>query len=865
MQEGKLCQQPVQSLFVFACYAEQVSKLFFRSAGVMIVARAAARAFVCVPTNHLLGKLFDQSKFSMKKRSVGLLYRIRNMRRRTKIILFLLLLFLMWFWFCLPQPLFNTPSSYVIEASNGDLMGATIATDGQWRFPYNDAVPDKFRDCIVTFEDKRFFYHPGVDPIAMVRALRQNIRSGSRISGGSTLSMQVIRLARNQPRNIWHKVVESLMAIRLEFRYSKKNILALYASHAPFGSNVVGLDAAAWRYFGRNADHLSWGEMAALAVLPNSPGLVHPGRNRDRLMQKRNSLLDKLLGEGIIDSSTCYLSKMEPLPDAPKPLPQLAPHLLQRFRKERRKGTSSLLRSTLSRPLQETVNQVTEQHHNILKGNGINNICALVLEVETGNALAYVGNAYHPEDPALQSHVDVINSLRSPGSTLKPVLYAAMLNDGLLLPHSLVPDIPTQIGGYTPQNFDYDYDGAVPASRALSRSLNVPAVRMLRDYKYQRFYDNLKRIGISTLNRPAGVYGLSLVLGGCEVTPWELGSVYAGMARSLLHTPKNKDSIDPADFHPASYNREEKIIQRSQAINFLDPVSIWYMFQSMEEVMRPGEEGLWRQFSSSQRVAWKTGTSFGFRDAWAVGVTPRHVVVVWVGNGSGEGRPGLIGVQAAAPVMFDIIKSLPHAGWFEQPQVNNEQVPVCRHSGMRAGTDCMVIDSLAVPLAGAHSPQCKYHTKLHLDEAQQYRVNESCFSPSRMVTQSWFILPPVMEWYYRRRHFDYQPAPPYKPDCMVAGSGKIIDLVYPEQNAKIYIPLDLSGERSNVVFIAAHQRPGTKIHWHIDDRFVTTTTNFHQIAVAPSPGKHFVTVVDENGERMTRQFEILDARKEQDF
>lgn len=772
--------------------------------------------------------------------------------------------FLIWFWFCLPDPLFNISTSHVIEASNGDLMGATIAADGQWRFPHNDTVPGKFRDCIIAFEDKRFFYHPGIDPVAIVRALRQNIQSGSRVSGGSTLSMQVIRLARNQPRNIWHKIVESLMAVRLETRYSKRNILSLYASNAPFGTNVIGLDAAAWRYYGRNAEQLSWGEMAALAVLPNAPGLVHPGRNRERLLQKRNFLLDKLLQEQIIDSSTCYLSKLEPLPDAPKPLPQLAPHLLQRFRKERKKGTTTLLHSTVSKSLQETVIRITEQHHNVLKGNGINNICALVLDVETGNTLAYVGNAWHPEDPALQSHVDIINSLRSPGSTLKPVLYAAMLNDGLILPHSLVPDIPTQIGGYTPQNFDYDYDGAVPASKALSRSLNVPAVRMLRDYKYQRFYDNLKRLGITTLNRPAGTYGLSLVLGGCEVTPWELGSVYAGMARTLLHSRANRGKINPADFRMARYDREDKNTRALQAINFLDPLSIWFMFQAMEEVMRPGEEGLWKQFSSSQRVAWKTGTSFGFRDAWAVGVTPGHVIVVWVGNGSGEGRPGLIGVQTAAPVMFDIVKALPNTGWFEQPVSESAIVGICRHSGMRAGMDCVTTDSLPVAPAGEYAPQCKYHTAIHLDESQQYRANESCMAPSKMITRKWFILPPVMEWYYRRRHFDYQPTPPYKADCMIAGSGRVIDLVYPEQHAKIYIPLDLSGERSKVVFIAAHQRPGTKIHWHIDDEFITTTTNFHQLAVAPAPGKHSVTIVDENGERLTRQFDILDARKGQE-
>lgn len=786
----------------------------------------------------------------------------KHTRRRTKIIFVLLLAFFIWFGFCLPRTLFKTPTSYVIEAANGELLGATIAADGQWRFPYNAMVPDKFRDCIITFEDKRFFYHPGVDPLAIMRALRQNVQSGSRVSGGSTLSMQVIRLSRNQKRNLWQKLIESFTAMRLEIRYSKKNILALYASNAPFGSNVVGLDAAAWRYFGRSAEQLSWGEMAALAVLPNAPALVHPGKNRNTLLNKRNFLLDQLLAQQIIDSTTCTLSKLEPLPDDPKPLPQLAPHLLQRFKKENPKDSVSLLRSTLSKSIQQTVTQITEQHHRVLKGNGVQNICALVLDVEKGNTLAYIGNAYHPGDASLQSHVDVITAPRSPGSTLKPLLYATMLTDGLLLPHAFVPDIPTQIGSYVPQNFDKDYDGAIAASKALARSLNVPAVRMLRDYKYPRFHDDLKKLGLTTLKQPADHYGLSLVLGGCEVTAWDLGSIYASMARSLLHSKQNKGISYGADFFKATYRQQTNNTSSQKggagSFTFIDPLSIWYMLGAMEEVMRPGEEGLWKQFSSSQRVAWKTGTSFGFRDAWAVGITPRYVVVVWAGNGTGEGRPGLTGVQASAPVMFDIIKALPASGWFQEPGNNNAIVATCRQTGMRSSNDCPDIDSIKVPQAGMHAPQCIYHSIIHLDATQQYRVTENCLSPSAMVHKSWLILPPVMEWYYRRKHFDYRPPPAYMPGCATAENRKIVDIIYPEPNARIYIPKEINGERGNTVFIAAHQKPQARLFWHLNNEFIGTTERFHQMAVNRVPGKYVLTVVDENGERVSRNFEIME-------
>jgi penicillin-binding protein 1C len=438
-----------------------------------------------------------------------------------------------------------------------------------------------------------------------------------------------------------------------------------------------------------------------------------------------------------------------------------------------------------------------------------------------------------------------------------------MLNDGLLLPQTLVPDIPTQIGGYTPQNFDRDYDGAVAASQALARSLNVPAVRMLRDYKYPRFYDALKKMGITTLSRPADNYGLSLILGSCEVTPWDIAGVYASMARALNHAKKNKGKISAADFHPPVYIKNEKppANSSSTSINFLDPVSLWYMFQAMEEVMRPGEEGLWKQFSSSQRIAWKTGTSFGFRDAWAIGATPRFVIAVWVGNANGEGRPGLIGVQTAAPIMFDILKTLPAVEWFNEPE-NFLTTAICKQTGFRANTDCTAIDTLHVSAGGVNAPLCPYHSMIHLDPAAQYRVTEDCISPAMMLHKSWFILPPTMEWYYKRKHLDYKPAPAFKAGCDIASNHTSMELVYPEPNAKIFIPVEINGQKGKTIFTAAHQKAERKIFWHLDNDYIGVTTQFHQMALSPSAGKHTITLVDETGERLTRNFEILEKSVE---
>ncbi|MCK7557828.1 transglycosylase domain-containing protein [Chitinophaga sedimenti] len=321
-------------------------------------------------------------------------------------------LLLIAYYFCLPRKLFVTPTSYVVEDSNGELLSAAIANDGQWRFPGDKDVPEKFAACITTYEDKRFYHHWGVDPIAMGRAVKQNIGGRKVVSGGSTITMQVIRLYRNKPRNLWQKMVETLMATRLEFRYSKKTILSLYAANAPFGGNVVGLEAASWRYYGRKPSQLSWGEMAALAVLPNSPALVHPGRNRNTLLNKRNALLEKLREAGKLDSTACALAKLEPIPDEPLALPQLAPHLLDLFRQQQRgKDGDTRVRSSLDGPLQRNVTDILARHHVGFRANGINNAAAIVLDVETGNALAYVGNVYSPTNNELESYVDVIQGI----------------------------------------------------------------------------------------------------------------------------------------------------------------------------------------------------------------------------------------------------------------------------------------------------------------------------------------------------------------------------------------------------------------------------------------------------------------------
>jgi penicillin-binding protein 1C len=794
-------------------------------------------------------------------------------RRKTGIAAVVLLI---WFWFCLPRPLFDAPTSMVLEDKNEDLLGARIAADGQWRFPTTAVLPPRFTACLVEFEDRHFYRHAGVNPLAFGRAFSQNIRNQEVVSGGSTLTMQVIRLARqNKPRSIFTKIEEVFMATRLEMTYSKPEILSLYASNAPFGGNVVGIEAASWRYFGKNPKELSWAESATLAVLPNAPSLINPSKNRQALLNKRNRLLERLILRGPLDRATGELAKEEPLPDAPLPLPQAAPHLLDRAFKEQifKTGKQSRVRTTVDFQIQKQVASILKLHHNQLVSNGVHNLAAMILEVETGNVVAYCGNVEgagkeHGED------VDIIPSLRSTGSIMKPFLYAFAQQEGEILPNSMLLDIPTEMGGYHPENFAETYDGVIPARRALARSLNIPFVRLLNQYGVEKFYHQLPKLGITTFDKSPDHYGLTMILGGGESSLWQLSSAYAGMARTAKHwyNFENKYSVNDwkspnyvfkkNNTNPTSNAKNTRLETSNFKLQTTPPVysasAAWLTLDAMKEVERPDAEGSWQLFDNTKTIAWKTGTSFGFRDAWAIGTTPQYVVGVWVGNADGEGRPGVIGLEVAAPVLFDIFNALPTKNeWFDAPYDDMKQVEVCRKSGYKA-TELCEKDTIWASKAGEKVKNCPFHQLVHLDKTEKFQVTSECEEPQNMVHRGWFSLPPLVEYYYRTRNPNYVTPPEYRADCKTATSKtNPMQLIYPKSVTKIYMPIDFDGKPTQTVFRVAHRQAEATVFWHLDNEFVGSTKTFHQIAVQPSVGKHRLTLVDENGNRLEQRFEIM--------
>ncbi len=688
------------------------------------------------------------------------------------------------FWWMLPRPLFSEPLSAVLLARDGTLLGARIAEDGQWRFPELDAVPARFVRALVSYEDKRFFRHPGIDPLAVARALRSNWRAGHVVSGASTLTMQLARLVMQQDgggyrRGLLDKAWQALLALRLECSYSKQEILALYVSHAPFGGNVVGLDAAAWRYFGRAPAQLSWAEAATLAVLPNAPGLITPGRARRLLQARRDALLRKLAAQGVLGALDLQLALAEPLVGAPQALPNDAPHLLETLRA--RYPGRHRFDTTLDAQLQRAASQVVAAHAATLLRSGIGNAAALIVDNRSFQVLAYVGNAGWGVQGERALAVDIVQRPRSTGSILKPFLYAAMLDSGQLLPRMLVPDVPTQIRGFAPQNYDHKYRGAVPADEALAHSLNVPAVRLLRQFGYPRFHELLQRLDFSTITQPPDHYGLTLILGGAEVTLWDVTTAYANLAdgaRAATGQPGPRFERRLRWLRDAGHSRA------ADATGTPRPLSIgaaWLTQQALLEVVRPAEEAGWKQYADSRKIAWKTGTSWGLRDAWAVGSSTAYTVGVWVGNANGVGVPGLTGSTAAAPLLFALHDKLPRSDWYVPPLGALKTVQTCADDGYLASDLCQARDTL-VP-AGAHfDRQTPYHRLVHLDAHADLRVNEGCEPVAQMRHRSWFVLPPTMEYYFREQGGGYRPLPPWRAGCRdpQEGGRAVMDFLYPD-------------------------------------------------------------------------------------
>lgn len=747
-------------------------------------------------------------------------------------------------WALAGRPLFDEPRSVALLDRDGHLLGARVAADGQWRLAAGGASLDpRFETCLLRFEDRHFHRHPGINPVALGRAVWQNVRAGRVVSGGSTLTMQVARLARGGERTFVNKVLDMALAVGLELRFSKAEILRMHAANAPFGGNVVGIEAACWRFFGHGPEALSWAEAATLAVLPNAPSLLHPGRHREALRAKRDRLLDKLKADGRLTALEWSLAREEPLPSKPLALPDRAPHLLASLAS----AHQGSIPTTLEGMLQERASAVVDRHTQRLHADRVMNAAAVIMDVATGEVLAYVGNL-RLAGGRHNGQVDLVVARRSTGSLLKPFLFAAQLDAGELLPHMLVADLPVHYDGFAPGNYDGQYQGAVPAAIALARSLNVPAVRALRQHGIDRSLKVFRAMGIRTLDRTADHYGLSLILGGGETTLLEITGAYASLARVRAEHGRSAED-------PGRVVQDPVVIPgapRKAGPSPLKASGAHFALEALTRVARPAEEAGWQRFAGARRIAWKTGTSYGHRDAWAVGVNERHAVGVWCGNADGEGRPGLTGGRMAAPILFELFGLLEPGPPPSPPHDLLVRWPLCRRSGHRAQAACPTVDTLPIPRSGMATPSCPYHRMIWCTADGSHRAS----TQEGGMPSPWFVLPPAMEAYYAPTAPLYRKLPPALPGASPDDVDDLMQVIYPEPGTLVLLARELDGRRGKVVAEVAHREAGAVIHWHVDGTYRTTTRAGHRTALDLDPGPHRLTLSDTEGRSITVRFRV---------
>ncbi len=707
-----------------------------------------------------------------------------------------------------------------ILAENGELLSTRLADDDQWRFAPMTELPSRYVKCLIHYEDKRFNYHPGIDPISIVRALKTNISHNKINSGASTITMQLARMLRKyRHRSLANKLAEAILALRIELWHSKKDILRHYAAYAPYGGNVVGIEAASWRYFDKSPDLLTWSESATLAVLPNAPGLIHPGRNQETLFTKKNRLLASLNRAGIIDDIEYSLAIQEPIHMLPHQLPQFAPHFLA--------AHPSQENSHIHYAWQLACGALLDRQYHQWKQNEIHNAAILLIENKTGATKVYHGNIPHTSH---EKDVNMITARRSSGSILKPILYAASIDKSIISPYALLDDIPLYINGFHPTNYDKSYHGSIHADRALSKSLNVPFVQLLRLYGVDPFLRLLRKMNITTVTKDAEHYGLSIILGGAEVRLIDLAMAYANMS---------------------------EILRKNDLSSALSPEAIYYTFEAMRRVERPNDRGQWEKYESSIPIAWKTGTSYGHRDAWAVGCTPEYTIATWVGNADGEGREGLLGGKTAGDLLFGVLDIIaPTPQWWELPGKQLVAADICENSGHLAGSHCNHQDRKMIPLHTLRTMTCTYHKPLAITESG-YRIEGECTHDGIVTTRSFFVLPPRNAQYYKHYHADYEELPPLLPTCQQDLAEQSLQFIYPIGNQALMTPHDFNLNRKAIIYKAAHKDPEATIFWYLDKEFLGATTGEHKIMHIPPDGIHTLTIMDQYGNSLSQFLKIV--------
>ena len=745
-----------------------------------------------------------------------------------KFILILLGIFVLLLILDITFPLrINKSYSKVITAKDGSLLTAYLSKDEKWRMKtkLDEVSPDLIK-AIINKEDKWFYWHFGVNPFAVVRALFSNIISGERVSGASTITMQVARLLNPKDRTYSNKFIEMLRAVQLEMHYSKKEILEMYLSLLPFGGNIEGIKAASYFYFNRPPSKLSLAQAITLMVIPNDPNGLRIDLNAQKTIKKRNEWIEKFKKEKLFSNISLNDALNESLSSNRYERKFIAPHFCD-YINANFKGSD--IQTTLDPGIQQKAEVLLYNYINRAKTKGITNGAALIIDNKNSSVVGYCGSADY-YDFNSSGQVNGVTSIRSPGSTLKPALYAYAFNLGILTPKMKLYDIPTDFGGYNPENYDLKFRGDVTAEFALMNSLNVPAVRLLRQAGFNEFIRFLSSGGFKEIDAQRNILGLSTILGGCGVTLEELTRFYSCFARGGNLYQLNY-------LYKKNNNRNTKLLSEGSAFLVADILSNNY---------RPDFPTDLLDLTRLPKIAWKTGTSYGKRDAWAVGFNPRYTIGVWIGNFDGKGSPYLSGSEMAVPLLFDLFNSIdrgPDKSWFKKPgTVLSRQV--CAETGLLPTKNCSHLVQDYFITNCSLNKYCDLYKEVYVNLSGTISYCPGCLPKNGYKKEYYPFYDPQLKLWYMQNNIAFKKIPPHNPDCQVRLGGKGPIITSPSKDYEYFIE-ENSGQE---ILLQAACGSGIKeIYWYLDDKYYKKSAPGKNLFFKPKEGKTKITCLDDKG------------------
>lgn len=746
-----------------------------------------------------------------------------------------------------PMERVSKESAVIVSDGNGQPLRFFMPTDKQWRFPVElkDIDPQLIK-AVIESEDRWFYSHPGVNPLAIARAFYTNLKSGKVVSGASTIPMQIARLIEPKNRTLFAKAKEAFRALQLKLRFEDNELLEIYLNIAPYGGNLEGVGAASYFYFGKSPKALETHEIALLTVLPRSPTRYDPTRNPNLAKLKRNDVLQLLSRKQLFNDIQQALAK--PVPQQRKQQPFRAPHFTEFVYKQFR--DIGMVQTTLDYPIQILSQNTATNHIANLRSQGINNLAIVVIDNESRELRAMIGSNDYFEK-SFSGQVNNAISRRSPGSALKPFLYAKALDTGLVIPDTYMLDIPTDFSGYVAENYDDKYRGRITMRNALILSLNAPAVRLLSRVGLKEFHDLLIGGGLTTLDRPTNSYGLPLVLGSGEVTLIDLTNLYSTLAQNGVHTSVKLIS------KPDNSNDTE----------LFSPESSYLITEILTDLRRPDMPSRsWALTEDIPEVAWKTGTSYGHRDAWAIGYSDEYTIGVWVGNPDGRGVKGISGSEHAGPVLFDLFRAIEGNGSkiAQARNLNLKEIEVCKESHMLPSRYCNERDKVVHIPGVSKIPKDTYLRRVFLDKETGHQLVGDCLAERPHESKIFTIYPSELTAWWRVHGKPVEPIPQISSHCKDVPSELPPQIISPDEKTPYRVLRGTPYEYQKVQLYARVSEEVETLYWYQDQKLIATASPDRKVFIPLKPGRHKLTVIDSYG-RVDDIYYLVETSENPDF